>query len=172
MPCWLHSLMLRFMVAHSTTCRNYPMEWLSFAQLSSWIHQKGPCGGWRCTEKNHGWYPSEELIPFVLFFKMSTTFLYKPLSGWDLDPDYISAKETVMNIRVVNDSAGRGVKLANDFLKKAKTESQFQKNSSSSREFQEHSSRSERKKKKANHGFSSSQCKDLSMTDNIDMHFS
>ena len=109
--------------------------------------------------------------PCAFFFKMST-FLYKPVSGWDLDPDYISSKETVMNIRVVNDSVGRGVKLANDFLTKVETESQFQKNSSSSREFQEHSSRSERKKKKANHGFSFSKCKDLSMTDNIDMHFS
>ena len=64
---------------------------------------------------------------FFQIGKMSTTFLSKPVSTWNSDPEYTLAVETVKNIRVVNDSAERGVKLTSDFIKSAKTESTFQK---------------------------------------------
>ena len=64
---------------------------------------------------------------FFQIGKMSTTFLSKPVSTWNSDPEYTLTVETVKNIRVVNDSAERGFKLTSDFIKSAKTESTFQK---------------------------------------------
>ena len=48
------------------------------------------------------------------------------MNDWIADPEYHAAVDIVQNIRVVNDSAERGVKLANDFLKSAKCEEKYQ----------------------------------------------
>jgi hypothetical protein len=57
--------------------------------------------------------------------KISSGFLEKPVQEWKSD-DYVNAKNIVDNIRVVNDSAERGVKLVNDCIKSAKKEDRFQ----------------------------------------------
>ena len=64
---------------------------------------------------------------FFQSLKISTEFLVIPASEWDSLLEYQSAKAKVQSIKVVNDSAERGVKLASDFLHTARDESRFQK---------------------------------------------
>ena len=75
-----------------------------------------------------------ELINFVgndswIFFdclKIDPTFLDKPVQSWEEDECYMATKLVVDNLRVVNDSAERGVKLASDFLQSTKKEQKLQ----------------------------------------------
>ena len=53
---------------------------------------------------------------FFKVMKVDTAFLERPVSSWCSDPGYLRAKEVIGTLSVVNDSAERGVKLANDFL--------------------------------------------------------
>ena len=57
---------------------------------------------------------------------IDTEFMNFPTEQWESLPAYIDAKEKIMNIRVVNDSAERGVKLASDFLSTAQIEQRYQ----------------------------------------------
>ena len=54
------------------------------------------------------------------------SLLEKPVCLWENDPHYRQAKETVDHLLVVNDSAERGVKLANDFIDTTKDELRYQ----------------------------------------------
>ena len=75
-----------------------------------------------------------ELVNFVgkdswIFFdclKMNSSFLEKSVHMWEAEEDYQTAKLIVDNIRVCNDSAERGVKLASDFLQSSKEEQKLQ----------------------------------------------
>jgi hypothetical protein len=121
---------------------------------------------------NHGWYLTEEVVPFVLFsnhysindvvkqdiaskllempvpdsfrlgkplfrkitrnttlldligpeshalfhtLKIGQQWLSKPVEQWKLEPDFCTANDFVRTVKVVNDTAERGVKLMTDF---------------------------------------------------------
>ena len=63
---------------------------------------------------------------FFKQIKIDRTFLDKPVACWPDDPNYVQGKQNVDALKVVNDSAERGVKLANDFLVNAKREENCQ----------------------------------------------
>ena len=56
----------------------------------------------------------------------STDFMYKPVTEWENDHNYIKARHIVENMAVVNDAAERGVKLCHDFLDSARKEDRLQ----------------------------------------------
>ena len=57
---------------------------------------------------------------------MNSSFLKRPSKEWIDDTSFINGKEKIKNMRVVNDSAERGVKLASDFNKASHSEERFQ----------------------------------------------
>jgi hypothetical protein len=63
---------------------------------------------------------------FFKVLKMDVSFLEMPVDQWMNEPSYQMAIKTVKNLRVVNDSAERGVKLGSDFLSAAKIEERYQ----------------------------------------------
>lgn len=48
-------------------------------------------------------------------FTLSTNFLKMDPSEWNTPNDYIQGLQTIRSLRVVNDTAGRGVKLMEEF---------------------------------------------------------
>lgn len=63
---------------------------------------------------------------FFRILNISTDFLQLPSSEWQTAPSFLDGLATVRNIRVVNDSAERGVKLSSDFLSTAQIEKRYQ----------------------------------------------
>ena len=63
---------------------------------------------------------------FFKVFKIDPSFLRKHPREWSDDQHFQAGKVVVNALRVVNDSAERGVKLATDFLGSAKIEERFQ----------------------------------------------
>ena len=63
---------------------------------------------------------------FFRILKLDSSFLSLPVESWNEDVSFNAAKIVVDNLKVVNDSAERGVKLCSDFLTKAKTNPKFQ----------------------------------------------
>ena len=63
---------------------------------------------------------------FFKITKIDMSFLDKPVEEWEHDEKYVEAKTIVANFSVVNDASERGVKLANDYLHSAKTETTYQ----------------------------------------------
>jgi hypothetical protein len=63
---------------------------------------------------------------FFELLKINTEFLHQPLSSWDRLESYCNGLSSVRVLKVVNDAAERGVKLASDFLPKAKVEEKYQ----------------------------------------------
>ena len=63
------------------------------------------------------------------FFKaldLNADFINQPVESWQENSCYKAALETITSIKVVNDAAERGVKLASDFLGAAKKEDTYQ----------------------------------------------
>ena len=69
---------------------------------------------------------SQDSWQFFKHMKINPTFLTKPVDSWMEDTNYVQGKEKVDALKVVNDSAERGVKLANDFLPSARLEENYQ----------------------------------------------
>jgi len=63
---------------------------------------------------------------FFQLLGIKTDFLTCPIETWQFHPSFQSAKIIISNLRVVNDSAERGVKLGYDFLSVAQTEKIYQ----------------------------------------------
>ena len=63
---------------------------------------------------------------FFDLMKIDYKFLNTNVSTWYSDEGYIAGKKVADALRVTNDSAERGVKLAADFLQAAKSEERFQ----------------------------------------------
>ena len=63
---------------------------------------------------------------FFYVLDIDAGFLEFPVEQWDDSQSYITACETIQNLRFVNDSAERGVKLASDFLPAAHIEGRYQ----------------------------------------------
>ena len=62
---------------------------------------------------------------------INSSFLENSVDDWEANGHYHAAKLIVDNIRVCNDSAERGVKLASDFLMSSKKEKKPPKHPSS-----------------------------------------
>lgn len=60
-------------------------------------------------------FVSGHTIDFFHRFKFSTEFLKLEPNPWKNNPEYLRAFEAINHMRVVNDSAERGVKLISDF---------------------------------------------------------
>ena len=56
--------------------------------------------------------------------KLSADWLALPPAQWDTDPDYIKFRKFVRTVKVTNDCAERGVKLATDYSKSLTKDSQ------------------------------------------------
>ena len=56
--------------------------------------------------------------------KLSAEWLALPPGQWDTDPDYIEFRKFVRTVKVTNDCAERGVKLATDYSKSLTKDSQ------------------------------------------------
>ena len=56
--------------------------------------------------------------------KMSPDWLALPPAEWDTNPDYIEFRNFVKTLKVTNDYAERGVKLATDYSKSLTKDSQ------------------------------------------------
>ena len=56
--------------------------------------------------------------------KLSAEWLALPPAQWDTDPDYIEFRKFVRTVKVTNDCAERGVKLATDYSKSLTKDSQ------------------------------------------------
>lgn len=63
---------------------------------------------------------------FFQTLHMDPGFLQLTLDQWPLDERYKEAKATTEHLRVVKDSAERGVKLGSDFLSAVKIEERYQ----------------------------------------------
>ena len=63
---------------------------------------------------------------FFTILGIDTTFLDHPVDKWFETPSYKLACVIVQNIKIVNDVAERGVKLASDYIMSAKKESNYQ----------------------------------------------
>ena len=63
---------------------------------------------------------------FFKILKIEPSFLYTPVQTWSDNEGYIAAQQIVDNLRVVNDSAERGVKLASDFIGSAHTAAKYE----------------------------------------------
>ena len=59
---------------------------------------------------------SQDSWQFFKHMKINPTFLTKPVVSWMEDMKYVQGKGKVDALKVMNDSAERGVKLADDFL--------------------------------------------------------
>ena len=55
--------------------------------------------------------------------KMSADWLVQPPAEWEKSEDYRKAESFVKTVKVVNDSAERGIKLASDYAKSLTKES-------------------------------------------------
>ena len=71
-------------------------------------------------------FVGEDSWGFFRISKIDTAFLDSPVSELPLSNNYLSAKDIVSKLCVVNDSAERGVKLCHDFLSTAKKEKNLQ----------------------------------------------
>ena len=56
--------------------------------------------------------------------KLSADWLALPPAQWDTDPDYIEFRKFVRTVKVTNDCAERGIKLATDYSKSLTKDSQ------------------------------------------------
>ena len=72
-------------------------------------------------------FAGSESRRFFKILDIDASSLENPVSQWVRNSAYLKAKEIVENLRVVNDTAERGVKLCHDFLVCAKKEATFQK---------------------------------------------
>ena len=72
-------------------------------------------------------FAGEASINFFKILNLGMDFLSLEVSDWSSSNSYLASKKIVKNFRVVNDTAGRGVKLCCDFLGAAKTEHKMQK---------------------------------------------
>ncbi|XP_025192732.1 uncharacterized protein LOC126553881 [Aphis gossypii] len=58
---------------------------------------------------------SNKSIQFFQRFRISKDFLHKDPSLWNITTEYKEAKDVITTLKVVNDSAERGVKLMEEF---------------------------------------------------------
>ena len=63
---------------------------------------------------------------FFEVLRIDTSFLKMPVEQWKNEQSYQAAKMTVKNLRIVNDSVERGVKLGSDLLSAARIEERYQ----------------------------------------------
>ena len=63
---------------------------------------------------------------FFKILKLDSSFLQQPIDTWKKNPAFIDAKLVIDHIKVVNDAAERGVKLAQDFQGAARKEKRYQ----------------------------------------------
>ena len=63
---------------------------------------------------------------FFNVLKLDTTFLTKPAPFWKSMDSYSKSKTIVGNVKVVNDTAQRGVKIASDLIDFARKEKKYQ----------------------------------------------
>ena len=63
---------------------------------------------------------------FFRALKIDTGFLGEPPADWPSIPSYVRAQEKVHSVKVVNDIAERMVKMAADFIPRAKDEDNYQ----------------------------------------------
>lgn len=63
---------------------------------------------------------------FFNLLQIDSAFLNAPVATFDTCESYLNGKKIVDSLKVCNDSAERGVKLASDFLKSAKKEQRYQ----------------------------------------------
>lgn len=71
-------------------------------------------------------FVGEDSWSFFELMKVEAEFLSKSVCEWETDDQYLTAKEIVDNICVVNDAAERGVKLVSDFIGGAREEENLQ----------------------------------------------
>jgi len=71
-------------------------------------------------------YIGDDLWAFFNILRINTSFLKEPAETWNNNKAYQNAQLVVDNIKVVNDSAERGVKLVQDFHRTARKETHFQ----------------------------------------------
>ena len=62
---------------------------------------------------------------FFRVLKLDTSFLHTPVESWEQQSSYLFNRNVVKNLEVVNDSAERGVRLA-DYLSRTQIESKYQ----------------------------------------------
>ena len=72
------------------------------------------------------YFVGEDTLTTFKYLNLDFRFLNEPAITWENIPGYINAKSVVEKIKVVNDCAERGVKLAHDFIDCAKTEGRYQ----------------------------------------------
>ena len=65
-------------------------------------------------------------LGFFRILGIDPSFLATPVENWKGNLQYQQAEKTVKHLRVVNDSAERGVKLGMDYLSAAKLEDRYQ----------------------------------------------
>lgn len=63
---------------------------------------------------------------FFKALKLNTDFLTEEVIEWQANSSYVSSCSVVNNLKVVNDTAERGVKLGTEYLSSANTESRYQ----------------------------------------------
>ena len=63
---------------------------------------------------------------FFFILKLELSFLQQPIDTWKKNPAIVNAKLVIDHIKVVNDAAERGVKLAQDFQGAARKEKRYQ----------------------------------------------
>ena len=68
----------------------------------------------------------EDSWSFFHILQLDSSFLCQSVGSWNKNETYLNAKLIVENIRVVNDAAERGVKLAQDFNDAAHNEKHYQ----------------------------------------------
>lgn len=73
-------------------------------------------------------FASQRTLQTLAILKINDTFLQLPAETWGDNDDYLQGKSCIRNLRVVNDTAERGVKLFEDYntiLTKNEEEKQF-----------------------------------------------
>lgn len=73
-------------------------------------------------------FVTRKTYQFFQRFQIPCSFLQKPPAKWKLDPEYKEAREIVMKLKVVNDTAERGIQLMSiysNLLTKNEREKQF-----------------------------------------------
>ena len=71
-------------------------------------------------------YEGNDSWMFFKILKLDSSFLPQPINTWKKNPVFIDAKIIIDQIKVVNDAAERGVKLAQDFQGAAGKEKRYQ----------------------------------------------
>ncbi|KAJ8682405.1 hypothetical protein QAD02_018197 [Eretmocerus hayati] len=67
-------------------------------------------------------YKAIDRMPFFQRFAIKTDFLKCDVESWDSNPDYLDGFDVVRNLRVVNDTAERAVKLTQEYINRTKDE--------------------------------------------------